>query len=221
MSKRYADTELAEIANTLDSDDYPSFEIPLSDHLRDNVASLARQRIVKGANRLSLTQWMVRASINGIQYVVGRTSNPETAMRFADMAQMYFWPYRTRQARPPVNNQLNFSVAQAKTDLKEEDIRKVLFQVEELLAARKVLDPEDGKRARLLADTAALRAAGVAVPDAPETTASVRRSLRTEHAELVKRVEVLEKQQSQLIAVLADFRSRLLSTPVCTPVKVC
>jgi len=268
MSKRYADSELAEISKTLDSDDpekYPSFETPLPDHLRDNVASLTRLRLFKGIHRLSLTQWMVRVSLNGIQYVVGRTSSPETAMRFADMAQMYFWPYRTRRARPPVNNQLNFSVEQAKTDLKEEDIRKVLFQVEELLATRKVLDPEEGKRARLLADTESLRAAGVPVPESPETTATVRRSLRADHAELAQstgksfmevgtrltkleeedrhnvaigvkifdRITELEKQQSQLIAVLADFRNRLLSgryqprlrgknhSAVCTPENVC
>lgn len=68
--------------------------------------------------------WAVRMYIGGAQRTVGviKPANHDisTALRFADMVAMYFWPHKVRGAHEPDDRELNFSVDRAKTDLELE-----------------------------------------------------------------------------------------------------
>src|SRR5688572_10674677 len=49
----------------------------------------------------------VRLCFSGKQCVIGITDNLVKAARFADMAKVFFWPYRLRDVRPPTIDELN------------------------------------------------------------------------------------------------------------------
>lgn len=52
--------------------------------------------------------------------IIGKTRSLTAACRFSDMAKMRFFKYRQRHAVEPTDDDLNFSVAQAKSDLQFE-----------------------------------------------------------------------------------------------------
>ena len=71
--------------------------------------------------------WAVRTYLGGANRTIGvykpypRASEIWPALRFADMAAMYFWQHKVRGAHEPSDMELNFSVDRAKTDLEMED----------------------------------------------------------------------------------------------------
>ena len=70
--------------------------------------------------------WAVRTYLGGANRTIGvykprLASEIWPALRFADMAAMYFWQHKVRGAHEPGDMELNFSVDRAKTDLEMED----------------------------------------------------------------------------------------------------
>lgn len=65
--------------------------------------------------------YRIRMYIGGKQRFLGATTNGPAAARFADMARIFFWPYRQRDCREPVLTDMNNSVEQAKQDLAENE----------------------------------------------------------------------------------------------------
>jgi hypothetical protein len=61
--------------------------------------------------------WQVKLYVGGEQRIVGETFDCLRAVRFADMALVFFAKYRKRRARPMLDSDLNFSVATANRDL--------------------------------------------------------------------------------------------------------
>lgn len=62
--------------------------------------------------------YYVRLGMGGRQWELGRTRDRQAAVRFADMAILYFWKYRKRRLRlAPSDADVNLSVEQAKIDL--------------------------------------------------------------------------------------------------------
>jgi hypothetical protein len=60
--------------------------------------------------------WQVKMYLGGEQRIIGETFDCLRAVRFADMALLYFAKYRKRRARPTVDSDLNFGVASATRD---------------------------------------------------------------------------------------------------------
>jgi hypothetical protein len=79
----------------------------------------------------------------GEQRVLGETHDVEHAVRFADMALVYFAKYRVRRSRPVVDSDLNFSVAKANRDLEQvPSAKQILVALETGLQARGLLPPD-------------------------------------------------------------------------------
>jgi hypothetical protein len=78
----------------------------------------------------NMKTWAVRLYVGGLNRIIGFSNRLSTALRYADMAAMTFWPYRIRGACEPVDADLNFSVEQAKEDLANEtDAVKLLDEI--------------------------------------------------------------------------------------------
>lgn len=65
-------------------------------------------------------EYAVVLHVAGKQRIVGKTRWRAAACRFADLARLKFYRYRQRGAVPPTDDELNFSVAQATSDLQFE-----------------------------------------------------------------------------------------------------
>lgn len=122
MAKYAKDPELNTLANELKSVVWLN---PLNASELDHVRHLAtvphakRRLVVPLPNFIS---WGVRLYLGGEQRTLGlvNTANVDSAFRFADMAQQYFWKYRVRGACPPVERDLNFSLARLYADMEKE-----------------------------------------------------------------------------------------------------
>lgn len=82
--------------------------------------------------------WAIRihfcGSFRTLGYVTGKVVN---AMRFADMAQVHFYKYKQRNALEPLDENLNYSLAQAKHDLEHEpEAANLLKDLEQYLLER-------------------------------------------------------------------------------------
>jgi len=73
--------------------------------------------------------WAVRMYLAGAQRTLGHCQGDiEPALRFADMARMFFWPYRVRGCAEPTDVFLNFSVARAQNDLQYETEARAMLE---------------------------------------------------------------------------------------------
>lgn len=80
--------------------------------------------------------WNVRMYLGGEQRTIGicHVRNIESAFRFADMAQQYFWKYRVRATRPPSRIDLNLSPERVESDMANEpQAVDLLRQIEDYL----------------------------------------------------------------------------------------
>jgi len=81
--------------------------------------------------------WQVKLFIGGEQRIIGETFNVLRAVRFADMALVYFAKYRTRRKRPIVDSDLNFSLRSALRDLDAvPQAKQILVSLEQALSLR-------------------------------------------------------------------------------------
>jgi len=63
--------------------------------------------------------YAVRLGLGSRQWELGRHHNRTVAVRFADMAIVYFWKYRPSRLLPPTDADVNLTVEQATRDLAE------------------------------------------------------------------------------------------------------
>jgi hypothetical protein len=96
------------------------------------------------------TSWAVRMYLGGEQRTLGlvNSKNIETGLRFADMAQEYFWKYRVRAAHAPEDHNLNFSRSRVEQDmLHETPALLVLEQIEQYLLRAGAIKSSQERRA--------------------------------------------------------------------------
>lgn len=72
--------------------------------------------------------YRVRMYLGGKQRLLGLTLSGPTAARFADMARIFFWPYRLRDCREPLASDMNYSVELANRDLAENEPAVALLE---------------------------------------------------------------------------------------------
>lgn len=65
--------------------------------------------------------YRVRLYLGGKQRLLGLTLSGPTAARFADMARIFFWPYRLRDCREPLASDMNYTVELANQDLADNE----------------------------------------------------------------------------------------------------
>lgn len=138
MGRHASDPVLHQLANELkdiefDHDD--GLRLQAEELLQNN--DLNHIYLMKDAKTFA-----VRLFIGGRQRVIGLTEDLTAACRFADMARMRFWIYRTRDAREPVESDLHFGVQQAKEDLANHlQAQHLLDKIELHLKETEVIDP--------------------------------------------------------------------------------
>lgn len=71
--------------------------------------------------------YAVRLGLGGRQWELGKHRERACAVRFADMAIVYFWNYRTTRKLPPSDVDVNLTVELAKNDLQIYSQCKVLL----------------------------------------------------------------------------------------------
>jgi hypothetical protein len=110
-----ADPVLADIANQLQKVIFTH-----EDHHQERYRELLEAKQGEGfrnvISRFYGKSWGVRLYLAGKQRVIGYTSRHCDALRFADMALMKFWVYRTRNACEPVEADLNYGLDSVKAD---------------------------------------------------------------------------------------------------------
>lgn len=72
--------------------------------------------------------YRVRIYLGGKQRTIGITDNGYKAARFADMARLFFWPYRLRDARPPGEGDMNFTLADTQHELDHNEVATRLLE---------------------------------------------------------------------------------------------
>lgn len=102
--------------------------------------------------------YQIKMFIGGQQRILGESFTRLHAIRFADMAIVYFWKYRQRRQRPITDDDVNFSLETANQDLVEmHDAKRILSELEEallkqgLIAAvqpHRLKDSRDGQQVR-------------------------------------------------------------------------
>lgn len=112
-SRYVADPTLAGLAICLKG---VNFDTTLEDH-REFVQAIIQDRARNVSCCPDGKTYRVRMYIGGKQRTIGLTEVPANAARFADMARIFFWPYRLRDCREPSLADMNFSVEQANEDL--------------------------------------------------------------------------------------------------------
>lgn len=106
-----------------------------------------RQRVARGQSFKNCYSvfgqlWQVKLFLGKEQRVLAQGRNGERASRFADMAIVHFLPYRKRLLRPLVDTDLNWSVAQANSDLVNiPEAKEMLVVWEKALLARSLIQP--------------------------------------------------------------------------------
>lgn len=89
--------------------------------------------------------------LGGKQRILGLFNHGDTgsekAFRYADMLVTYFWPYRKRKLHDkPLDSDLNFSLAQAESDIEDEhDFMALAAQIKASLVAADLLFPPEDK----------------------------------------------------------------------------
>ena len=103
--------------------------------------------------------WQCKLFIGGAQHILGTSSNCAQVARFADCAILFFWKYRkTSGNRECTDSDLNFSVAQARSDLAAHPItRNILETFERYLLDSGELKPIAPKPGKIQTPEDALR----------------------------------------------------------------
>lgn len=116
MGRKAKDTALQRLANDLRDVDWSDHE-----HRFDEANELLAVDELRNVSLMKDGKtFAVRLYCCGGKHVIGRSQDLVAACRFADMARMRFWVFRTRDCREPVRSDLNFEVESAKADLKNE-----------------------------------------------------------------------------------------------------
>lgn len=101
----------------------------------------------------AINAWAVQIYLGGALRSIGFTNKFCDALRFADMAAMRFWIYRIRGSHQPTDNELNFSVEQAKQDLEsEKDAVQLLTAIESYFLDKKIILPYSESEAKRTAN---------------------------------------------------------------------
>ena len=86
--------------------------------------------------------WNVRIYLGGSLRTIGIVVHQDvpSALRYADMAQEYFWKYRVRGANPPDDRDLNYNRAQLTQDMAQEvHALALLKEIEEYFLTNGIL----------------------------------------------------------------------------------
>lgn len=129
MSRYAKDPDLTAIAKQVD-------QLKFSSQLNDDQEALVG--LIGTLNRPGrrigllpgLRTWTARFYVGGAIRTVAISTNVEMVVRFADAFQMYFWKYRIRGAKPPLDCDLNLDAEQAKHDVSDPAVVFVLEQIE-------------------------------------------------------------------------------------------
>ena len=82
---------------------------------------------------------IVRFYLGGMVRVFGYLEERQAALRYADMAFLFFWKYRSRGEEPDASH-LNFSMERARADLEHEpEFRSALETIEQVLVHSQIL----------------------------------------------------------------------------------
>jgi len=150
--------------------------------------------------------WAVRMYLGGEQRTLGLAKTKELpyALRFADMAQMYFWKYRVRGAAPPTEQQLNRSLADVESDMvNEPHALALLGEIEGYLLRRGVLKTADQRDADKKKRKSRSIRSMVAIQHA--ATADWFDGLRGKLDELAKQLEAVREVQRAQLEVLQQI----------------
>ena len=128
MARPASDTELHQLANELKGitfdDPHDGLLSEAEDLLRTN--DLRNVILMKDGKTLA-----VRMYVGGKQRTIGLTQDLLAACRFADMARMRFWFYRTRDTREPVRSDLHFDLDVVRADIRDHlDAMHLLDKIE-------------------------------------------------------------------------------------------
>ena len=83
---------------------------------------------------------IVRFYLGGTVRVFGYLEEQEAALRYADMAFLFFWKYRCRGGEEPGPSHFNFCMERARTDLENEsEFRSALETIEQVLVQNEIL----------------------------------------------------------------------------------
>lgn len=115
--KSFSDLALTAISRKLrDIDFEPDDSL---DHAADSLSVMHGVQLfpVNKKNPGAPREYAVTLYVAGKQRIIGKTKWRAAACRFADMARMRFYKFKQRGAIEPKDDDLNFSVTQAKSDL--------------------------------------------------------------------------------------------------------
>lgn len=146
MKSRYAsaDTDLTTLANQLD---LLAFELSEGDVLKFQELS-ETHTLQNVALYLGGRTFRVRLCVGGRQHVIGITRNGPNAARYADMARLFFWPYRLRDKRLPEDWEFNYGLqaTQHELDCNENAVRVLEKIRDHLISISRltVMNPEVG-----------------------------------------------------------------------------
>lgn len=187
-----SDEDLTALSNQLE---HLTFELTEADHAQfselQQLGSLKNVSLYMGSGRT----FRVRLCIGGKQHVIGVTRKGPNAARFADMARLYFWPYRMRDKRLPEDSEFNFGIVDTQHALEThheavrllERIRDHLIKVAKLATTNTASETERAQRAYVR-----------------DTRRTVRGELLQIHEESIERAKILE-------AALASFEKTIAS----------
>lgn len=121
---------------------------PLTSDERDKAITLVQEGGVRNAYRFPGNhEWSVRMYAGGLSRTIGLVLDPMVALRFADMATLYF--ANSRMRAPDRNPRFNFSLERAKADLAAEDgAMIVIHRIEEYLKSVNALHDTSKPRPR-------------------------------------------------------------------------
>lgn len=186
-----SDEDLTALSNQLE---YLTFELTEADHVQfselQQLCSLKNVSVYLGGRT-----FRVRLCIGGKQHVIGITRKGANAARFADMARLFFWPYRMRDKRLPEDSEFNFGIADTQHALETnheavrllEKLRDHLIKVAKLATTNTASETERAQRAYVR-----------------DTRRTVRGELLQIHEESIERAKILE-------AALASFEKTIAS----------
>lgn len=147
MGRHAKDPELFGLANKLKDSPFTQY-VALNDEIEDiwKANELRNVYLMKDGKTFAVKLW-----IAGAARIIGYTFNLADAARFADLARWHFAKYRVRDAREPVDSDLNFPVAQVKNDLEHEPsamalIREVEHYLKEVNAISEGAQPVTAQR---------------------------------------------------------------------------
>lgn len=156
--------------------------------------------------------YRVRLYIGGAVRTVGITTVLEDAARFADMAVLFFWPYRIRRGHPPGISCMNFTVEQAEHDLAHNEYAKQILDsiLDHLIAFGHLPDPVKVNKEREAARKERDRRRTTR-GELLQCTAEIQAEIIRASEAFKKEIEPLKKEIEQLRQEISAMR---LQTPI-------